>query len=94
MADDMLDPIGYSGKAEKALAPRLSSLRGATLALVDIGFPNSNIFLDRVETLLKDRYGVAEVVRHAKPSPTRVVNPEARQDIVSRCQGLIEAVSS
>ena len=94
MADEMLDPIGYSGKVEKTLAPRLSSLQGTTLALVDIGFPNSNIFLDRVETLLKDRYGGAEVVRHAKPARTRVVNPEARQDIVSRCHGLIEAVSS
>jgi hypothetical protein len=94
MTDDMLDPIGYGGKAEKALAPRLASLQGTTLALVDIGFPNGNIFLDRIESLLKDRYGVAEVVRHAKPAPTRVVKPEARQDIVSRCQGVIEAVSS
>ena len=48
MADDMLDPIGYAGKAEKSLAPRLASLHGTTLALVDIGFPNGNIFLDRV----------------------------------------------
>ena len=94
MADDMLDPIGYAGKAEKSLAPRLASLHGTTLALVDIGFPNGNIFLDRIESLLKDRYRVAEVVRHAKPAPTRVVKPEARQDIVSRCQGVIEAVSS
>jgi hypothetical protein len=94
MADEMLDPIGYSGKAEKPLAPRLTSLRGKTIALVDIGFPNSNVFLDRVETLLKDRYGVAEVVRHAKPSPTRVAKPEVRKDILLRCQGVIEAVSS
>lgn len=94
MADEVLNPIGYGGKAEKALAPRLSNLNGKTIALVDIGFPNSNIFLDRVETLLKDRFGVAEVVRHAKPSPTRMAKPEVRKDILSRCHGVVEAVSS
>ena len=47
-----------------------------------------------VETLLKDRYGVTTVVRHAKPSPTRVAKPEIRQDVLSRCHGVIEAVSS
>lgn len=94
MAEEMLNPIGYGGKAQKALAPRLSSLQGKTIALLDIGFPNSKIFLDRVETLLKERYGVAIVVRHAKPSPTRMAKPEVRKDILSRCHGVVEAVSS
>ena len=94
MAEEMLNPIGYGGKAQKALAPRLSSLQGKTIALLDIGFPNSKIFLDRVETLLKERYGVTTVVRHAKPSPTRMAKPEVRKDILSRCHGVVEAVSS
>jgi hypothetical protein len=92
--EEMLNPIGYGGKAEKALASRLTSVRGKTIALLDIGFPNSGVFLDRVETLLKDRYGVATVVRYAKPSPTRVAKPDIRQDVLSRCHGVIEAVSS
>jgi hypothetical protein len=94
MAEEMLNPIGYGSKTEKPLAQRLDTLRGKTIALVDIGFPNSNVFLDRVETLLKDRYGVAAVVRHAKPSPTRVAKPEVRKDVLSRCHGVVEAVSS
>ncbi len=94
MAEEILNPIGYGGQAEKPLAPRLASLQGKTIALLDIGFPNSNLFLDRVETLLKERYGVAEVVRYAKPSPTRMAKPEVRQNILSRCHGVIEAVSS
>jgi len=52
------------------------------------------VFLDRIETLLKDRYGVATVVRHAKPSPTRMAKPEVRKDVLSRCHGVVEAVSS
>jgi hypothetical protein len=94
MAEELLNPIGYGGKAQKSLAPRLSSLRDTTIALLDIGFPNSKVFLDRMETLLKERYGVATVVRHAKPSPTRMAKPEVRKDILSRCHGVVEAVSS
>lgn len=94
MAEELLNPIGYGSRTEKTLAPRLETLRGKTIALLDIGFPNSNIFLDRVEALLKERYGVAAVVRHAKPSPTRMAKPEVRKDILSRCHGVIEAVSS
>lgn len=94
MAEELLNPIGYGGKAQKSLASRLPSLHGKTIALVDIGFPNSGLFLDRVETLLKERYGVATVVRHAKPSPTRMAKPEVRKDILTRCHGVIEAVSS
>jgi hypothetical protein len=94
MAEELLNPIGYGGKSQKSLAPRLTNLQGKTIALLDIGFPNSNLFLDRIETLLKDRYGVATVVRHAKPSPTRMVKPEIRKDVLSRCHGVIEAVSS
>jgi len=94
MAEELMNPIGYGGKAQKPLAPRMANLRGKTIALLDIGFPNSGVFLDRMETLLKDRYGVAEVVRHAKPSPTRMAKPEVRKDILSRCHGVIEAVSS
>ena len=41
MAEEILNPIGYGGKAEKPLAPRLPSLRGKTIALLDIGFPNT-----------------------------------------------------
>ncbi|MBI3247553.1 MAG: hypothetical protein HYZ50_13705 [Deltaproteobacteria bacterium] len=94
MAEELMNPIGYGGKAQKPLAPRMTHLRGKTIALLDIGFPNSGVFLDRMEALLRDRYGVAEVVRHAKPSPTRMAKPEVRKDILSRCHGVIEAVSS
>ena len=71
MADDILDPTGFDSQPQKTMAPRLSTLQGKTIGLLDIGFPNGNVFLDRVEAVLKTRYGVSEVVRKAKPSPAR-----------------------
>ena len=94
MAEEILDPMGFGEQATKPLAPRLTDLRGKTIGLLDIGFPNGNFFLDRVEELLKEHYGVAQVIRHAKPSPTRVAKKEVREDILSRCDAVIEALSS
>lgn len=94
MAEEILDPLGFGTQATKALAPRLSGLQGKTLGLLDIGFPNGNLFLDRVEELLKKRYGVAEVIRRAKPSPARPAKKEVREELASHCDAVIEALSS
>jgi hypothetical protein len=44
--------------------------------------------------LLKERCGVAEVVRRAKPSPARPAKKEVREELVSQCDAVIEALSS
>jgi len=49
-------------------APRLVELKGKTIALLDISKPGGNIFLDRIELLLKERHGVAGVIREMKPT--------------------------
>ncbi len=94
MTEEILDPMGFSRQATKSLAPRLTDLQGKTIGLLDIRFPNGNLFLDRVEELLKERYGVAEVIRRAKPSPARPAKKEVREELVSHCDAIIEALSS
>jgi hypothetical protein len=54
-----------------APAPRLDSLNGKTIALLDISKPGGSIFLDRIEHLLKVRYAVAKVIRDQKPTYTK-----------------------
>jgi hypothetical protein len=49
-------------------APRLTTLAGKTIALLDISKPGGSVFLDRLERLLLDRYQVARVVREMKPT--------------------------
>ncbi|MGO9057248.1 MAG: hypothetical protein ACLQU2_07645 [Candidatus Binataceae bacterium] len=94
MADDILDPTGFDSQPQKAMAPRLSTLQGKTIGLLDIGFPNGNVFLDRVEEVLKTRYGVSEVIRKAKPSPARPAKPEVRKELIDDCDAIVEGVSS
>jgi len=47
---------------------RLSSLVGRKIALLDISKPGGSVFLDRLETILRERYGVVEVIRVRKPT--------------------------
>lgn len=94
MADDILDPTGFDSQPPKAMAKRLDTLKGKTIGLLDIGFPNGGVFLDRVEELLKTKYGVAETVRRAKPSPARPAKDEVRKELIDDCDAIVEGLSS
>jgi hypothetical protein len=95
MADDILDPVGFESEAPpKPMAKRLDRLDGKTVGILDIGFPNGNVFLDRVEEVLKTRYGVSEFVRRAKPSPARTADEQVRKELIEACDAIVEGTSS
>ena len=68
-------------------APRTGGLKSKTVALLDISKPGGSIFLDRIEGLLKERHGVAKVIRvtkptFAKPAPVEVLDKIRGADAV------------
>ncbi len=48
-------------------ATRIDTLSGKRIGLLDISKPGGDVFLNRLETLLKER-GAAEVLRFRKPT--------------------------
>jgi hypothetical protein len=89
----LINPMREESGLRAPAAPRLETLEGKTIGLLDISKPGGSIFLDRLEWLLKERYGVARVLRvtkptFAKPAPADVLN-ELRQS----AQGVIEALA-
>jgi hypothetical protein len=95
MADDFLDPVGFETEvAPKTMAKRLDKLTGKTIGILDIGFPNGSVFLDRVEEILKSRYGVTEFIRRAKPSPARPADDDVRKALIESCDAIVEGTSS
>jgi hypothetical protein len=81
-------------RVPRAEAPpaRLSSLAGKKIGLLDISKPGGSFFLDRVETILRERYGVADVVRARKPTFSKNAPPQ----IIEQLRGLhavIEALA-
>lgn len=83
----LIDPRGERPAENAKPAPRLDSLAGKNLALLDISKPGGSFFLDRLEHLLKDRYQVASVLRvtkptFAKPAPAGVLEQIRAVDAV------------
>lgn len=68
MATTLINPLDERIPPQSVAPPRLESLEGRRVALLDISKGGGSIFLDRLSTLLKDQCGVAEVLRFRKPT--------------------------
>jgi hypothetical protein len=87
----VLDPTSERSIPERARVPRPTSLRGRSVALLDISKARGNVFLDRIEErLLADG---CKVQRFAKPTFSKPAPIEVRQQIASSCEVLIEALA-
>jgi hypothetical protein len=75
-----------------AHAPRLQTLSGKTVGLLDISKPGGNVFLDRLERLLLEHYAVAHVMREIKPTFTKPA-PEQLLEKLKHVDAVIEALA-
>jgi hypothetical protein len=90
-AVELLDPTGERVPVERPRADRLETLEGRRVALLDISKPRGDVFLDRLESLLRGR-GV-EVERFRKPTYTKPAPADLRQQIRLQCEAVIEALA-
>ena len=87
----LLDPTDERSPVRRPRAARLAGLAGKTVGLLDISKARGDVFLDRLEELLADRG--AGVVRFRKPTFSRVAPAELAQDVVARCDAVVEALA-
>ena len=88
----LVNPMSETTQAAAPAAPRLAGMAGKMVALLDISKPGGNVFLDRIELLLKERYGVAGVIREKKPTFARPA-PQGIIDKVRGADAVIEALA-
>lgn len=94
MPNILVNPLDETVRPKSSPAPRLESLKDMTVGLLDISKPGGSVFLDRLEQVLMERYGVSRVVRatkptFAKPAPAGLIE----QLIVERVDAVIEALA-
>ena len=87
----LLDPTSERDPAVRDRLPRPRSIAQKRIALLDISKPRGDIFLDRLAEKL-DSMGV-ESRRYRKPTFARVAPAELKQQIVSECDLVIEALA-
>jgi len=91
MNEILVDPTAELDPGIKALLPRLASLNGKTVGLLDINKPRGDVLLDRIEELFNEQ-GVT-VKRYKKPTMTRVAPLEVKQQIAAECDAVVEALA-
>jgi hypothetical protein len=88
----ILDPTDERVPIRRSLTPRPEHIRGA-VALLDISKPRGNVFLDRLEELIRERLPEVEVRRYRKPTFTEPAPESLRQQIREESNFVIEALA-
>lgn len=93
MSSDLVLEAGPEAIPIVRTAPRVSSLDGRTVTLLDISKRQGDHFLDRIEELLGATARPLGVVRERKPTFGRPAPEELRRKILSRSEVVIEALA-
>ena len=89
----LLDPTSQGDVDVKFLAHRLNTFDGKVMGLLDITKNGSDVFLDRVEELMRERFEIAEVIRVKKPTFARPAPIELLVDLAERADFVIEGLA-
>jgi hypothetical protein len=73
-------------------APRLPSLAGTKLGIIDDSKKNADVLLEELVELLRTRYEISDVKWHRKPSASRPADPAAIRELAESCDSVIVAV--
>ena len=76
----VLDPTFEDGAAGFALAPRLAGLEGATVGIISNGKKGTAPFFAHLATVLRTRYGAADVVLRVKKSFSAPAEPALMEE--------------
>ena len=86
------DPRGYPPKVTgKRLAPRLETLDGKVVYLIDCLFDNSDVFMDQLQSWFAERLPTVRI-KNIKPRESWVDDPEMRKAVVKEGDAAILGV--
>tara|TARA_B100000315_G_scaffold256224_1_gene301642 strand:- start:703 stop:999 length:297 start_codon:yes stop_codon:yes gene_type:complete len=73
-------------------APRLPTLAGTRLGVIDDSKRNADVLLEELVELLRTRYEISDVKWHRKPSASKPADPEVIRELAESCDSVIVAV--
>ena len=73
-------------------APRLPTLAGTRLGVIDDSKRNADVLLEELVELLRTRYEISDVKWHRKPSASRPADPAAIKELAESCDSVIIAI--
>ena len=91
MALQVLDPTNETLPPLGQPAPRLASLVGQTVGFISNGKEGTTGFFNHLEQMLRERYGVAQVVRRVKSNYSAPADPDI-VDELRRWQAVVTGI--
>ena len=88
----LVSPLSEPVLAVSALAPRLASLHGKRIGLLDNSKNRAGQLLDAVAAILQAQYGCTSVMRHRKPSASKPAAPEVLAEFAKTCDLVLVGV--
>ncbi|HLH68896.1 MAG TPA: hypothetical protein VKY90_07670 [Candidatus Dormibacteraeota bacterium] len=88
----VLDPTGRAEVAPGTLAPRLQSLAGMTVGLLDNRKHNAGVLLAELGRLLVAQHQVGRVVKAQKPHFGLPAPSDVTESLATQCSAVITAI--
>ncbi len=88
----LVNPVTQPVVAPFNGAPRLASLAGTRLGIIDDSKRNADVLLEELADLLRTRYEITDVKWHRKPSASRPADPSAIKELAEECDSVIIAI--
>ena len=89
----IVNPVAEDATERFAPAPRVASLAGARVALIDNSKHNADRFLDTLATLLVRDHGVAKIKRYRKVSASVPTPPEVLSRLLEASDAAVHGVA-
>jgi hypothetical protein len=91
---DVLNPTAQTTVKAEKMAASLDDLNGRVIGLVDNRKPNFDIFLNRLEQLLSQKFQFAEIIRLKKggTGATVPLTPAEMEQLTTRCEAIVYGV--
>ena len=74
------------------MAPRIENLQNGILGVIDNGKTNSDTVLNRIVSILAERYALKEIVTIKKHSVSHAVKDDAAQMLAQKCNFVLAGI--
>ena len=90
-AMEILDPVGSTTAATRALAPRPASLQDAVIGVLDNSKPNARVLLESVARALAAKLGARDVRVWRKPGASIGATGAVLDEMAAQCGAVLTA---
>ena len=88
----LIDPTTLPTVPEFQGAPRLDDLSNKRVGVIDDSKVNAKEYLEQLTDLLNERFGVASIKYHAKPSASKPADPAVVAEMAEECDYVIVGI--